>query len=453
MSSLPMERLRRAAFAAVLGIVVAGASALCALGGDEVRPQRVYVAAEGAAEPAASTADHDTPALRAPVLREAGIESRSDARSAVAAQSDTASVAPNTANELPAGALEVVVHAAERAAQGWVSLQRVATNDVTVPLVRPAESESPLVDGVARFDDVPRGLLLVGVHVGSDPPQRRLWVNSRVRGARIEFEIGNARIHGRIRSADGAAVEGARIVVRGRHGTVVATSAADGSYDAGAHFPAGRFTVAADGFDQARAYPQRSVDLASGAVREVSFGAHGDLVRWRARVLASDGEPVRDGDGLSAAAVQLVAHGGAGPTLVVPVVAGRIDHWFERGVFALRLAGAAPERADPRFLLPPSRARTEVLLDLSCDLVRDVQLDGAVLRGRVAPTNGGAATTTLRSLGVGPDLTATVDARGAFRFVGLPPGTYELCVGTAPSHRVAVAPHGPRVLELDLTRP
>jgi len=411
-----------------------------------------------AAEPASATGSHvgDLDArVPAALVAPGGDGARSSgSRSAIAAEAEPAVEARHAQRAPAAGELEVLVRVADRPAEGWVALQRVAINDPTAPFDRLEMLESALQDGSARFRDVPRGLLLVGVHVGADPPQRALWVHSGARGARLEFQLGGSGIHGRIRAPAGAAVEGARIVVSGRHGTVVVSSAADGSYDAGEHFPAGRYTVAVDGFPGARTFPQRRVDLGAGATRDVSFGPGGDLSRWRGRVRTANGDWVREGDGLDERALRLVARSGRGVALDVDVVDGAIDQWFERDVYALRAASQAHER-DRSALLGDARGAawpSSDAVDLSRDLVRDVQLRGFVLRGRVEPPRAGHAYVALSGVRQASELRAAVDAEGLFRFVGLEPGDYELRWASDRAQTVAIDAHGPLEVELDLTR-
>jgi len=444
-----------AVVACVVVIATVGAWALRASPRGGFDPRRVHGPAPAAATaPDSYPSGRDIRAPRALAARAADGSSLNGRRVVVAAEAGSAAGVQLATPSLPAGELEVVVRIADGPAQGQVALQRVATNDVTVPLDRRKALEAPLEDGVARFHDVPRGLLLVGVQVGSDPPQRALWVNPRVRGARLEFELGRASLHGRIRSPDGAAVEGARIVVSGRSFTVVATSAADGSYDAGGHFPAGRYSVAVEGFATASAYPRRSVDLAPGSMRDVSFGAGSGLSRWRGRVLTANGDSVRAGDGLHERAVQVAGRNGRGSAFAVDVVDGAIDQWFEQGVYALRRGSNANERTPSALLLdlPEVPLQGPDAIDLSSHLVRDVQLDGFVLRGRVESPDGGPASIALRGAPTAPELRAAIDAEGVFRFVGLAAGAYELRWATNGTASVAIDPQGPIEVAVDLTR-
>jgi hypothetical protein len=359
------------------------------------------------------------------------------------------------------GELEVVVRANDRAAVGHVALQRINTNDLATPFDRSLTIEAPLVDGVARFGGLPRGVLLVGVHVGSGPPLRTTWVNSRVRGGRLEFDLGDARIHGWVRDDEGAAAAGARVRLTGRQGTVVAISAPDGSYDGGHVLPAGRWVVHVEGHPIALSSPRRSIDLQRGSVREVSFGPGGDCARWTGRLLAPDGSFVTATDGLPAKAVQLVAREGRGPAIDVRVVGGAIDQWFERDVYRLRVAGAGAPQHSARLddLLARSsglgRQSAPDTLDLSTDQVRDVQLAGFVLIGRVE--NSGSETTGLDShfveLRSGPEsesLQAEVGPDGTFRFVALEQGTYELRSWEAMETQVVIDEYGPTVVEVEI---
>lgn len=361
---------------------------------------------------------------------------------------------------LEAGALEVVVRQADRAAVGRVALQRIETNDLATPFDPSLTIEAPLEGGVARFANLPQGVLLVGVFVGAEPPLRTTWVNSRVRGARLEFALGRARLHGWVRGADGAAADGARVWITGRQGTVVATCASDGSYDGGGVHPGGRCTVHVEGDPIALASPRRTIDLVPNSVREVSFGPGGDLSRWTGRVLAPDGSFVTAKDGLPARAVQVVAREGRGATIDVRVVDGAIDQWFERDVYALRLAGVEEPSGSARFdeLLAKSPRRgkqgARAMFDLSSDLVRDVQLVGFVLTGRVElggseATGGESPFVELRAAREFEGLRAEVDAHGSFRFVGVEAGTHALRSSDGREESIAIDARGPIVVDVE----
>ena len=451
-------RASRAAVATLSVAVAAGVLALLALFGSRFGSRREGHAADGpAAAPAAQDTRLELPTAGGLATRADGDESLDGRGRALAPEAELGANLADVADAVsapPAGELEISVHIADGPASGWVALQHVATNDVTVPFDRSATIEAPLEHGVARFHDLARGLLLVGVHVGSDPPHRALWVNSRVRGARLEFELGSASIHGRVRAPDGGAVEGARIIVSGSIGTVVTSSAADGSYHAGGLFPAGRYTVAVERSSSTRSFPSRSVDLAPGAVRDVSFGPGSDLSRWRGRVRASNGEFVRAGDGRDPRAVQLAARSGRGPAIAVHVEDGTIDQWFERDVYALRLGSTANEKEVSTALLDPQDAPLldPRAIDLSSDLVRDVELGGFVLCGRVAPPGDGQASISLRAPRTPSELRAAVDANGTFRFVGLEAGEYELRWETDGVRSITIDAHGPIEVDLDLTK-
>lgn len=367
---------------------------------------------------------------------------------------------------LPAGLLEVSVRSSGRAALGTVALQPIRSNDLATPFDRSLTIEAPLVDGVARFADLPRGVLLVAVQVGSGPALRTTWVNSRVRGARLEFELGDAGIHGWVRDNDGAAVAGARVWITGQQGTVVATSAADGSYDGGRALPAGRWSVHVEGHPIALASPRRCLDLQPNSVREISFGPGGDCARWTGRLLAPDGSSVSAADGWPPNALQLVAQEGRGAALDVRVVDGAIDQWFERGVYQLRVVGdSAPQRSSPvgDLLARPAglrlrgALRAPAVLDLSADLARDVQLAGFVLCGRLAIAGSdatGSATpfVELRAERASESLQAEVSTAGTFRFLALKPGTYELRAWNGREAAVVIDEHGPILVEIEIGR-
>lgn len=448
----------RAAVATLSVAVAAGAFALLALFGSRPGPQREGHAADGpAAAPAAQDTGLDVPTAGGLATRTDGDESLDGRGRALVPEAELGAKradATDAVSARPAGELEVAVHIAAGPASGWVALQHVATNDLTVPFDRSATIEAPLENGVARFHDLPRGLLLVGVHVGSAPPHRALWVNSRARGARLEFELGSASIHGRVRAPDGVAVEGARILVSGSISTVVTSSAADGSYHAGGLFPVGRHTVALERSSSTSSFPSRSVDLAPGMIRDVSFGPGSDLSRWRGRVRASNGEFVRAGDGLDPRAVQLAARNGRGPAIAVHVEDGAIDQWFERDVYALRLGSSANEKEVPTERLDPRDAPLTApgAIDLTTDLVRDVELNGFVLRGRVEAPGSGQAFLSLRAPRTPSELRAAIDDEGAFRFVGLEAGAYELRWKTDRVKAITIDAHGPIELVVDLTQ-
>lgn len=367
---------------------------------------------------------------------------------------------------LPVGALEVIGRvdrraAGSRPADGWVAVQRLQGNDLATPFDPSLAIDATLENGVARFTDLPRGVLLIGVRVGSDPPYRRTWVNSRVRGARLEFGLGDAQIHGQVRAADGTAAQGARVWITGRSDTVVAICTADGSYDGGSHFPAGRYTVQVEGHPIASNFPLRTVDLPADSSLEVSFGPGGDLSRWTGRVLAPDGLLVTASDGLPARAVQLVAREDRGRVLDVQIVDGVIDQWFERDVYALRQQagedGARSEWRDDPFAPSTHRARQSArgAIDLSSGLVRDVQLEGFVLSGRIEVDGSDFSGTEsafvgLRGQRAFESLRAVASSDGAFRFVGLAPGGYELYWSNGRVASVSIDARGPIAVEVQL---
>ncbi|QDU82996.1 hypothetical protein Pla163_00910 [Planctomycetes bacterium Pla163] len=397
--------------------------------------------------------------------RDAVADAARDRRAALEHEPAVEAASDIDVDALPAGELEVVVRLGARAADsrpadGWVALQRLEGNDLATPFDPALTIEAPLENGVARFEDLPRGVLLLGVHVGPGPPLRTTWVNSRVRGARLEFRLGDTRLHGWVRDSSGAAAHGARVWITGRQGAVVASCAPDGSYDGGGVLPAGRFEVRVEGHPIADVSPRRTVDLQPGSVREVSFGPGGDLARWTGRVLAPDGSLVSAADGLPANAVQLAARGGRGRVFDVEVVDGAIDRWFERDVYALRFVeDGAPVRAtrfDDVLDRSPGRGYQSAhdTIDLNSDLVRDVLLAGFVLTGRVdidtsAAANGASPSVELRSAHVFDGLRATVGADGTFRFVALEPGTYELHSSGAETAFVAIDARGPTVVEVE----
>lgn len=395
--------------------------------------------------------------------RDATADAARDQRAALEHEPSFEAASDIEVEALPVGELEVVVSIGARAADsrpadGWVALQRLEGNDLATPFDRSLTIEAPLEDGVALFTNLPRGVFLVGVHVGSDPPHRTSWVNSRVRGARLEFRLGDARIHGWVRDSGGAAAHGARVWITGRHGTVIANCAADGSFEGGRHFPGGRTTVRVEGHPIADTSPVRTVDVPAAGSLEVSFGPGGDLSRWTGRVLAPDGSLISAADGLPANAVQLAARGGRGRVFDVEVVDGAIDRWFEPDAYALVDRSAVREPAPlgrivERLDAAPMGAQ---VLDLSRDLVRDVQLAGFVLAGRVEPPEDDATFVTIGGAGGGVGagglrgMRAAVAADGTFRFVALEPGTYELRWGADGVASVTIDARGPVAVEADL---
>ena len=367
---------------------------------------------------------------------------------------------------LPMGQLVVIGRleasaTGSRSAEGSVTVQSLQNNDPATPFNSWSTIHAPLENGVARFTDLPQGVLLVGLHVGSDPPHRKIWVNSRVRGARLDFEFGNARIYGQVRAADGTAVQGARVRITRRNVTVVALCGADGSYDGGNHFPAGRYTVEVDGHPIAGSSPLRTVDLGAGSSHEVSFGPGSDLSRWTGRVLAPDGQFVTASDGLPTGAIQLVAREGRGKTMEVSITDGLIDQWYEQDLYALRQNASddgphSRRRSEPFARLPYGPSENALsAIDLSTDLARDVQLEGFVLSGRIATDGNGANGIDLSLVaprGPSPStvLHAAVGLNGDFRFVGLAPGTYTLIGSKRRLASVSIDPHGPITTEVEL---
>lgn len=390
-------------------------------------------------------------APRVPVSLGAEGEVPADLRSMRAPGSGDPTEPDSGGSALEAGELEVLVRVNAGLADGWVSLQRIETNDLATPFEPSRTIEAPLEKGVARFSDLPQGVLLVGVLVGPGPPLRSSWVNSRVRGARLEFELGSARIFGWVRDADGAAAEGAQVKVTGRQGTVVASSAADGSYDVGGILPAGRYTVQVAGHPVATTFPKRIVDLADASRLDVSFGPGGGLSHWTGRLLAPDGQPITKADALPNRGVRLVAEGGRGAVLDVHVVDGVIDQWFERGVYDLRRGSdRVPPLARPDRHATSSNALERI--DLSRDLARDVQLDGFVLIGKVDVPQEESGVVSLHKEGEFDKTHAAIGADGSFRFVGLEPGTYALRWAAGDLGSLTIDPFGPIVREVDLTQ-
>ena len=460
-------------------VVVAGLVVLCAFfaglfdGRSAVFPQRAAIenaAPENDAERAASSAELVHAPRPIDVLPEPdGRVALDDDSAASALREEVGADAAATAPVLPAGELHVVVRTNGRPAVGAVAVH-------TYPRVTSADfdgdalAREPLVDGVARFTELPSGLMIGAVEIGADPPYRFSLVNPNQRGFVVTIELGDATVHGRVRNPDGTDAVGATVVVNSSGIKVVTTTNVDGSYLAGRHFQVGGCTVELRG-NGLEAYPQRTVGLVAAQAHDVSFGPGSRLVRWRGRVIASDGQPVRADDGFAAGSLDLVTMAGRGAPMSVEVVDGAIDQWFEPGIYAVstpvdvHAASAASRSRDPSTRQPPTR----VLIDLSHDLEQDVLLPGAVVRGRVDPPTESPTTAASEVWKGGPIDTrptiqlrgaigvtfieATIGADGAFRFVGLAPGTYVLSWHPNQTHEFVVAERDLAVIELDLTTP
>lgn len=358
-------------------------------------------------------------------------------------------------NALKAGELDIVVRQVDQSGvpgpvDGWVSVQRLDGNDLASPLDPSRATHAELEAGTAHFDDLPRGVLLVAVHVGSDPPHRRVWVNSLARGTRLEFELGMAQVYGQVRAADGSGAHGAFVRLTGPSGTVIAHCATDGSFHAGERLPAGRYEARVEGHPIAERFPVRGFVLGSGAAHEVSFGPSSGLSRLTGRVMGPDGKWVTASDGIPEPAARLLAREGRRDAVDLVVVDGWIDQWLERGAYELqqtRAASSAPwvQRADPPTAPTP--------LDLTRDLVHDLQLEGFVLSGQIIGEPRDLAelgTVALRERTGATALRAAVLPDGAFRFVGVAAGLYDLRGPSGRQATVSISADGPTTVPVEL---